>query len=108
MWEKVKNLFFSNRTTRQTVAKNTFWLTVSNFGGRLLRADQPAAGISVLCVPRGLTVCCRDGTVSLRTPAGHSQHWTYADLVEVTERAVWIHEEIGHTVAGAAGAEAAG
>jgi len=95
-------------SARQAATELEAMLSARGLGGRLLRADQPAAGISVLCVPRGLTVCCRDGTVSLRTPAGHSQHWTYADLVEVTERAVWIHEEIGHTVAGAAGAEAAG
>ncbi|MEK7195066.1 MAG: flippase [Patescibacteria group bacterium] len=38
MWRKIKELFFRNRTTRQTVAKNAFWLTVSNVGGRLLRA----------------------------------------------------------------------
>ncbi len=76
-------------------------LSARGLGGRLLRADQPAADISVLWVPRGLIVCCRDGAVSLRTPAGDSQHWTYADLVDVTERAVWMHEEIEHTVAGA-------
>jgi len=38
MWQKIKSLFFKNQGTRQTVAKNTFWLTVSNFGGRALRA----------------------------------------------------------------------
>lgn len=38
MWNKIKSLLFDNTTLRQTVAKNTFWLTVSNFGGRLLRA----------------------------------------------------------------------
>ena len=59
--------------------------------------------MSVLWVPRGLTLCCRDGAVSLRTPAGDSQHWTYADLVEVSERAVWVQEEIEQEVASAAG-----
>jgi O-antigen/teichoic acid export membrane protein len=38
MFEKVKDLLFRNTSTRQTVAKNTFWLAVSNIGGRLLRA----------------------------------------------------------------------
>ncbi|MEK7181160.1 MAG: flippase [Patescibacteria group bacterium] len=38
MIKKVKDFLLVNRTTRQTVAKNTFWLTVSNLGGRLLRA----------------------------------------------------------------------
>src|SRR3989344_3725219 len=38
MWLKIKNLLFANRSVRQTVAKNTFCLGVSNIGGRLLRA----------------------------------------------------------------------
>jgi O-antigen/teichoic acid export membrane protein len=38
MLGRVKQLLFHNTTIRQTVAKNTFWLAVSNFGGRLLRA----------------------------------------------------------------------
>ncbi|MEK9180436.1 MAG: flippase [Patescibacteria group bacterium] len=38
MLQKIKSLLFQNLTTRQTVAKNTFWLAVSNIGGRLIRA----------------------------------------------------------------------
>ena len=38
MLKKVKALLFHNTSFRQTVAKNTFWLGVSNIGGRLLRA----------------------------------------------------------------------
>jgi O-antigen/teichoic acid export membrane protein len=38
MWLKIKNFLLENRTVRQTIAKNTFWLAVSNIGGRLLRA----------------------------------------------------------------------
>jgi O-antigen/teichoic acid export membrane protein len=38
MWRKVKSFLLHNTSTRQTVAKNTFWLSVSNFGGRLIRA----------------------------------------------------------------------
>lgn len=38
MWDKIKSFLFQNKTTRQTVAKNTFWLSVSNFGGRLIKA----------------------------------------------------------------------
>ena len=34
----VKSFLFENRTTGQTVAKNTVWLSMSNFGGRLLKA----------------------------------------------------------------------
>jgi len=35
---RAKSLLFTNQSTRQTVAKNTIWLTVSQFGGRLIRA----------------------------------------------------------------------
>jgi O-antigen/teichoic acid export membrane protein len=38
MLQKVKSFLFENTSVRQTVAKNTFWLAVSNFGGRFLRA----------------------------------------------------------------------
>jgi O-antigen/teichoic acid export membrane protein len=38
MFEKIKRLLLKNTSARQTIAKNTFWLTVSNIGGRLLRA----------------------------------------------------------------------
>jgi O-antigen/teichoic acid export membrane protein len=38
MLEKIKGFLFKNKNTRQTVAKNTFWLTVSNFGGRIIKA----------------------------------------------------------------------
>ncbi len=38
MIKKLKDLLFHNQTARQTVAKNTFWLVVSNFGGRIIRA----------------------------------------------------------------------
>lgn len=38
MWKKIKDLLFHNQSVRQTVAKNTFWLAISNVGGRLLRA----------------------------------------------------------------------
>lgn len=38
MLDKIKLFLFHNLSVRQTVAKNTFWLGVSNVGGRLLRA----------------------------------------------------------------------
>jgi O-antigen/teichoic acid export membrane protein len=38
MWNRIRSLFFENRTSRQTIAKNAFWLGFSNVGGRLLRA----------------------------------------------------------------------
>ena len=38
MFQKIKTFLFKNTTAKQTVAKNTFWLSVSNFGGRLIKA----------------------------------------------------------------------
>ncbi len=38
MFAKFRSFLFENRTPRQTVAKNSFWLVVSNFGGRLIKA----------------------------------------------------------------------
>jgi O-antigen/teichoic acid export membrane protein len=38
MFSKIKNFLLHNTSTKQTVAKNSFWLTVSNFGGRLIKA----------------------------------------------------------------------
>ena len=38
MIQKIKGFLFHNSSVRQTVAKNTFWLTVGNVLGRLLRA----------------------------------------------------------------------
>jgi len=35
---RAKDFLLVNRTPNQTVAKNTFWLTASSFGGRLLKA----------------------------------------------------------------------
>ena len=71
-------------------------LAARGFGGRLVRADRPAGDMSVIWVSHGLTVWCARGAVSLTTPAGDSQQWSYADLVDVAERAVSMHEEIEH------------
>lgn len=38
MIRKIKAFLFTNQTNRQTIAKNTFWLGVSNIGGRLIKA----------------------------------------------------------------------
>lgn len=38
MFQKIKDFLFKNTSIKQTVAKNTFWLSVSNFGGRLIKA----------------------------------------------------------------------
>jgi O-antigen/teichoic acid export membrane protein len=36
--QKITALLFRNQNAKQTVAKNTFWLSVSNFGGRIIKA----------------------------------------------------------------------
>jgi O-antigen/teichoic acid export membrane protein len=36
--QRLKALLFENRSLRQTAFKNTFWLTMSNFLGRIIRA----------------------------------------------------------------------
>jgi len=64
------------------------------FGGRLVRADQPAADMSVLSVCRRLTVRCRSGVVSLASPDGDRERWSYADLVEAAEQTVRRYEEL--------------
>jgi len=38
MVEKLKDLLFHNRSAKQTIAKNFFWLTISQIGSRLIRA----------------------------------------------------------------------
>ena len=37
-WATIKELLFSNRSMRQTVVKNTFWLTAGNFTSRIIKA----------------------------------------------------------------------
>jgi O-antigen/teichoic acid export membrane protein len=38
MWKKIKSFLLENKTAKQTVAKNTVWLSISNFGGRIFKA----------------------------------------------------------------------
>lgn len=38
MISKIKSFLFENRSTRQTITKNFFWLTASQLGSRLIRA----------------------------------------------------------------------
>ncbi|HTY39757.1 MAG TPA: oligosaccharide flippase family protein [Candidatus Paceibacterota bacterium] len=48
MLKKIKGFLFHNTSARQTVAKNTFWLTFSNFGGRAFKAIVIVYGARVL------------------------------------------------------------
>lgn len=36
--KKIKSFLFKNTSTKQTVVKNTIWASVSNFGGRIIKA----------------------------------------------------------------------
>lgn len=45
---RIRTFLFKNQTNKQTVAKNSFWLTVSNFGGRLVKAGVIVYGARVL------------------------------------------------------------
>jgi hypothetical protein len=62
--------------------------------GRLVRADEPAAGMSVLSISRDLTVWCHSGTASWKAADGSYQRLPMADLVDVAEQIVWAHEEL--------------
>ena len=61
--------------------------------GRLVRVDEPAAGMSVLSISRDLTVWCHSGTASWRGAGGSYQRVPMSDLVDVAEQIVWAHEE---------------
>jgi len=81
-------------SARQAARELEAVLDERGFGGRLVRADQPASDMSVLSVCRGLTVWCRSGIVSLTSPEGDRKRWSYADLVEAAEQTVRCYEEL--------------
>jgi len=81
-------------SARQAAMELEAMLAERGFAGRLVRADRPAADMSVLSVCRGLSVWCRSGVLSLNTPEGSVQQWDYADLVEAAEQTVRWHEEL--------------
>ena len=83
----------SQLSARQATEKLRTMLAARGLGPRLV-STGPAADLSVLLVTRGLTVFCRGGSVLIETAAGDRQHYTYEDLEDVTERAVWMHEEL--------------
>ena len=81
-------------SARQAARELEAMLDERGFGGRLVRADQPASDMSVLSVCRGLTVWCRSGAVSMTSPEGDRERWSYADLVEAAEQTVRRYEEL--------------
>jgi hypothetical protein len=81
-------------SARQAARELEAMLDERGFGGRLVRADQPASDMSVLSVCRGLTVWCRSGFIWLTSPEGHRERWGYADLIEAAEQTVRRYEEL--------------
>jgi Histidine kinase-like ATPase domain len=69
-------------------------LTARGFTGRTVRADDPAADMTVLSVSGGLTVWCCSGLAWLRAPGYSSDQWRYCDLVEVAEQTVEAYESL--------------
>jgi hypothetical protein len=84
----------SQLSAHQATEKLLAMLSARGLGPRLVSTGPAAADLSVLLVTRGLTVFCRGGSVLIETATGDRQHYTYADLEDVTERAVWMHEEL--------------
>ncbi len=81
-------------SARQAASELEAMLDEWGFTGRLDRADEPSADMSVLSFCRDLTVRFRSGVVSLATPEGIRQRWNYADLVEAAEQTVRLYEEL--------------
>jgi len=48
MIKKIKDFLFKNTSAKQTVAKNTVWLSISNYGGRIIKAAIVIYGARVL------------------------------------------------------------
>jgi hypothetical protein len=81
-------------SARQAARELQSMLDERGFASGLVRDDQPDHDLSILSVRRGLTVWCQSGAVSLTTPWGSSQRWSYADLVEAAEQTVRRFEEL--------------
>jgi hypothetical protein len=63
-------------------------LVERGLGGGLLRAQEPAAQMSVLSVRRGLTVWCRDTVIWWQAPDGRYEQRVPTDLVDTAEQIV--------------------
>lgn len=50
MLNKIKDFLLHNKTTRQTIMKNFFWLTLGQFGSRFIRAIIVIYGVRALSV----------------------------------------------------------
>jgi hypothetical protein len=63
-------------------------LVERGLGGGLLRAQERAAGMSVLSVRSGLTLWCRENVIWWRDPGGRYSEQVPTDLVEIAEQIV--------------------
>jgi len=88
----------------QAVNELEAMLAGRGLGGRLVRADEPGASMSVLSVSRDLTVWCHSGTASFRAADGSYQRLPLADLVDAAEQIVWAHEELRASASAGVGA----
>lgn len=78
----------------QAVNELEAMLAGRGLGGRLVRADEPDASMSVLSVSQDLTVWCHSGTASWRAGDGSYQRIALTDLIDAAEQIVWAHEEL--------------
>jgi hypothetical protein len=88
----------------QAVNELEVMLAGRGMGGRMVRADEPDACMSVLSVSRDLTVWCHSGTASWRGADGTYQRLPMTDLVDIAEQVVWAHEELHAAAAAEVGA----
>jgi hypothetical protein len=63
-------------------------------GRRLVRCEEPVADMAVLSIRCDLTAWCRSGSIAWTMPGGGYERRAVADLVEVSEEIVRVHEEL--------------
>lgn len=69
-------------------------LTSRGLGAGLVLAAEPGGDLAVLSVSHQLTVWCRGEIIWWQSPDGCYDRFGVVDLVEATERIVWVHEEL--------------
>lgn len=69
-------------------------LVERGIGRRLVRSEELVSDIAVLSIRADLTVWCRGGTISWTASDGSYERRVFADMTEVTEQLVRLHEEL--------------
>lgn len=69
-------------------------LVERGIGRRLVRSEESVSDIAVLSIRADLTVWCRGGTLSWTASDGITERRVFADMTEVTEQIVRLHEEL--------------